>query len=71
MMRFLREHAELITTVCVVLSLLLGGTLLWLKKHGETLPDPVEVSTPTPVTTVTPAVTATDSKTDKADKHTR
>lgn len=46
MMRFLRENAELITSICVVLSLLLGGALLYLKNRADTPPE-------IPVTAVT------------------
>jgi hypothetical protein len=65
MTRFLRENAELIITICVVLSLILGGTLLWLKKRAETVPDPVEISSPVQAPVTAPV---TDLKTDKA-KH--
>lgn len=58
MMRFLRENAELITSICVVLSLLLGGALLYLKNRAETPPDiPVTaVTVPAPAPTPAPAV---------------
>lgn len=59
MTRFLREHAELITTVCVVLSLLLGGALLWLKQHSDSL-ESFASSTATPQT-VEPVVSTPDN----------
>jgi hypothetical protein len=34
MMRFLRTHAEIITGVCVMLSLALFGLLMYLLKGG-------------------------------------
>jgi hypothetical protein len=35
MIRFLRQNAEIITSICVVLSLLIGGTFLYMSQQAQ------------------------------------
>lgn len=63
MIRFLRQNAEIITTICVVLSLLIGGTFLYLSSKaqaaGQAELDAVRASEP--VKTPAPAKPAATS----------
>lgn len=57
MIRFLRQNTELITGVCVALSLLLGGGLIYIKSHLHMdTPDAIVVKHKTSGATVTPGV---------------
>jgi len=69
MIRFLRQNAEILTAVCVLASLLIGGSLLYVKiqsdEAGQAELDALVVSEPAkhqvavPTAAPTPTMTAT------------
>lgn len=62
MIRFLRQNAEIITTICVVLSVLIGGTFLYMSRQaqqaGQAELDAILSEAPKAAGAVRPAVTA-------------
>lgn len=62
MIRFLRQNAEIITTICVALSLLIGGTFLYMshqaQQAGQAELDAILSEAPKSTGAVRPAVPA-------------
>jgi hypothetical protein len=63
MIRFLRQNAEIITSICVVLSLLIGGSFLYMSQQaqeaGQAELDAITAASPAPATTPASAPAST------------
>ena len=62
MIRFLRQNAEIITTICVALSVLIGGTFLYMSQQaqqaGQAELDAIQAEAPKPSSTARAAAPA-------------